>query len=108
VARNRYAIGFFGLAYYEANRRTLDAVALAAHKGESYVAPEPSAVLTRRYPLSRPLFLYVRLSALERPVVQEFVGYYLRRTDLVRTARYVPLTALQKREEQRKLAKAIR
>ncbi len=108
VARNKYAIGYFGVAYYEANKKMLDAVAVAAKKGEAYVLPEPKEVLTRRYPLSRPLFLYVRASALERPAVQEFVGFYLRRSDLVRSAKYVPLTALQQRQEQRKLEKAIR
>jgi phosphate transport system substrate-binding protein len=107
VARNRYAMGYFGVAYYEANKQTLTAVALAGKKGEDYVLPDAKHVLSRSYPLSRPLYLYVRTTALERPAVQEFVSFYLRRSDLVQAAKYVPMTALQQRKEQVKLEKAL-
>src|SRR5205807_9801234 len=46
VARNKYALGFFGVAYYEANKKALAAVALAAKQGETPVPPEPKEVLT--------------------------------------------------------------
>jgi phosphate transport system substrate-binding protein len=107
IARNKYAIGFFGVAYYEANKQSLAAVAVAGPKGEGadYVFPEAKEVLARRYPLSRPLYLYVRTSALERPALKEFVQFYLRRSDLVSAANYVPLTVAQQRKEQLKLEK---
>jgi len=107
IARNKYALGFFGVAYYEANKKSLSAVALAASPGEAYALPEARNVLARRYPLSRPLYLYVRTAALDRPAVREFVGFYLRRSDLVREARYIPMTALQQRKEQLKLERAL-
>ena len=71
------ALGYFGLAYYEANQDTLNAVAIDNNTGEC-VAPSPETVQDGTYaPLSRPLFVYVSAPALERPEVQEFTRFYL-------------------------------
>ena len=106
VARNKYAIGFLGVAYYEVNKGTLTAAALADKKG-NHVLPEAKTVLSRQYPLSRPLYIYVKDGSLKRPEVAEFTKFYLRRSDLVSAAKYVPLSALQQRLEQKKLEKAL-
>jgi phosphate transport system substrate-binding protein len=96
VMKNRYAMGFIGVAYYEGHKDKLRAVAVAHKKGAPYVLPEQEAVLSQRYrPLSRPLFIYVRKAALKRPEVRDFVTFYMRRDDLVAAAKYVPLTARQ-------------
>ncbi|MBX9677199.1 MAG: PstS family phosphate ABC transporter substrate-binding protein [Gemmataceae bacterium] len=94
VARNKYALGYFGLAYLEGHKDKLVAVALAAKDGK-FVEPKVDTVLDRSYPISRPLYIYVANKALARPEVKEFVGYYLRRSDLVSDVKYVPLSALQ-------------
>jgi phosphate transport system substrate-binding protein len=107
VARNKYALGYFGQAYYEAHKDKLIAIAIAKKNGEPFVAPSVETVLDRSYPLSRPLFLYIRTSSLQRPEVKEFVDYYMRRTDLVSTVKYVPLSALQHRTQSMKLKKAL-
>lgn len=107
VARNKYALGFLGVAYYEANSSELGVVALAGKDG-SFIAPEEKEILSRRYPISRPLFIYVKHASLKRPEVQEFATFLLRNRDLVKQARYVPLTRLNQTEEQAKLEKAIR
>src|SRR5262249_26960653 len=65
ISRNKYALGYFGLAYYEANTDKLSDVALATKKGE-YVAPTSKTVLSREYPLSRPLYIYLNNKALGR------------------------------------------
>lgn len=71
------ALGYFGLAYYEANQDTLNAVAVDDNTGEC-VTPSPETVQDGTYaPLSRPLFVYVSAESLKRPEVQEFVRYYL-------------------------------
>lgn len=106
VERSKYALGYLGLAYYEGHK---DKLAAAAIKGEGdYVLPDPKDVLTRKYPLSRPLFIYIRKDALKRPAVQEFTQFYLRRSDLVSEAKYVPMSPLQQLAERRKLNTALK
>jgi phosphate transport system substrate-binding protein len=110
VAGDKYALGFFGLAYYEANKDKLARVAVYNDKSKAYVEPSLTTVLNRTYvPLSRPLFVYVRKDALKRPEVKEFMIFYLRRSDeLARSAKYVPMRALERTRQQRKLDEALK
>jgi phosphate transport system substrate-binding protein len=108
VSRNKYALGYFGLAYYEAHKDKLAAVAIAAKEGDPYVTPSAETVLSNTYrPLSRPLFIYVKSSSLKRPDIRAFVEFYLRRTDLISASKYVPLSALQLRAQNAALKKAL-
>lgn len=76
VARDRYSLGYFGLAYYMENRDRLKAVAVDA--GSGCVLPTIENVSTFKYPLSRPLFIYVNADSFEGdPAVRAFVIYYL-------------------------------
>jgi phosphate transport system substrate-binding protein len=77
VAGDINALGYFGLAYYEANQDALNAVAIDNGDG-TCVTPSPETVQDGTYaPLSRPLFVYVTAESLQRPEVQEFVRFYL-------------------------------
>ena len=77
VAGDINALGYFGLAYYEANQDSLNAVAVDNGDGNC-VAPSPETVQDGTYaPLSRPLYVYVKAGSLQRPEVQEFVRFYL-------------------------------
>lgn len=77
VAGDVNALGYFGLAYYEANQDTLNAVAIDKGDGNC-VAPSAETVRDGTYaPLSRPLYVYVKAGSLERPEVQEFIRFYL-------------------------------
>jgi phosphate transport system substrate-binding protein len=107
VAGNKYAMGFFGVAYYEGNKGKLSVVSLSA-KGGDFIAPTPDAVLSHKYPISRPLFLYLNHKSLQRDEVQQFLRFYVRRTDLVSKVGYVPLSTLQHAKEKQKLEKAIK
>ncbi|MGI9253069.1 MAG: PstS family phosphate ABC transporter substrate-binding protein, partial [Thermomicrobiales bacterium] len=76
VANDENALAYFGHAYYEENQDTLNAVAIDGGKG--CIEPTADSVRDGSYaPLSRPLFVYVKKSSLERPEVQEFVKFYL-------------------------------
>lgn len=109
IAGNKYALGYFGLAYYEENKDKLAAVAVAARDGAAYVEPTQENVLKGTYkPLSRPLFIYVKKSALARPEVGAFVQFYLRRDDLVETAKYVRMNRRQQFTQQEKLDEALK
>jgi phosphate transport system substrate-binding protein len=91
------ALGFFGYAYYEENKDKLKLVAIDDQdetNGSGPIAPSPETVANGTYrPLSRPIFIYVKTSALARPEVQRFVEFYLANaTTLVREVGYIPLT----------------
>src|SRR5262249_49234719 len=109
VARNKFAMGFFGVAYYEVNKSKLDVVAIFNPKTKEYELPTPENVITKKYfPLSRPLFIYVKNSSLKRPEVREFVNYYMRSPETVRAAKYVSLNNLQLSKERAKLDQVLK
>jgi phosphate transport system substrate-binding protein len=90
VSGDEYALGYFGLAYFEENSDRLNAVPV--DDGNGPIEPTPENVNNGTYtPLSRPLFIYVNADAANRPEVREFVEFYLNRTDLVSEVGYVPL-----------------
>lgn len=94
ISGNRYALGYLPFAYYDANRDTLKAVAIDWEQDElGPMLPSMENVLAGTYnPLSRPLFIYVSTSSLERPEVVEFVQFYLdNATELATEVSYVPL-----------------
>ena len=100
VAGDKYALGFFGLAYYEENKEKLKLVPVDNGKGEP-VKPSIKTVSNNTYkPLSRPLFIYVSKEAAKRKEVRDFVKYYLNSAgNIVQDVGYVPLPE-EKYEQQ--------
>lgn len=77
ITGDRGAIGFFGAAYYFANKDKLRAVPIVNKAGKA-VGPDPKSIESGDYnPFSRPLFIYVKKSSLERPEVKAFIDFYL-------------------------------
>lgn len=71
------ALGYFGLAYYEANKKRLKLVGVDGGDGK-VVLPTSDTVRKLTYrPLARPLFIYVNKAALARPEVKGFLDFYL-------------------------------
>ena len=103
VASQPNALGYFGYAYYAENAARLKPVAIDA--GDGCVAPTPETIADGSYaPLSRPLFLYVNRTSLERPEVREFVRFMLGQTgDVVTTVGYVPAPLETYAENQERL-----
>ena len=93
VRGDKGAIGYFGLAYYMANKDALKAVAVVNPKTGKAVLPSVESVESATYaPLSRPIFIYVKKDALSRPEVKKFVEFYMTKgPDLVERVKYVPL-----------------
>lgn len=87
VAGDKYAIGYFGLSYYEENMDKLNIVKVNG------VEPSIETVKDGTYkPLSRPLYVYVNKKSLERPEVKAFMEYYLENAkNLVGDVGYIPL-----------------
>jgi phosphate transport system substrate-binding protein len=92
VENNKNALGYFGFAYYIGHKDKMKAVPILNAKNQP-VSPSIEAVNDGSYqPLSRPLFIYVRDSAAQRPEVKEFIAFYLGEgADLVKEVGYVPL-----------------
>lgn len=103
IAGDKYALGFFGLAYFEANKDKLRL--LAIDNGSGAVAPSIETVKNKTYaPLSRPLFIYVNSASLARPEVKAFVEFYLDNAEaLSKEVGYVPLTPEETQKEKDKL-----
>ena len=108
VSRNSGGMGFFGVAYYTANKASLGVVAVARKPGETYYEPTEENVLSGKYPISRPLYIYIKTKSLARPEVREFADFYLRRSDLVSKSGYVRLNALQSFRERKKFDTAAK
>jgi len=95
VAGDEDGIGYFGFAYYKANAEILRAIPIRKSADAPAVEPSPETILSKAYaPLSRPLFIYVKKSAMRRPAVASFVRYYIENARTLATkARYVAPTA---------------
>lgn len=89
VAGDENALGFFGLAYFEENKSTLKALPIDDgndSNGKGAIMPTAENVISGSYqPLSRPLFIYVRKDAAQRPEVREFVNFYLKNSPAMAT-----------------------
>ena len=92
VAGDRYALGYFGLSYYDQNKGQLKA--LAVDGGGGCVEPSVETAQSGEYkPLSRPLFMYVKKESLARPEVEAFLQYVLDNEQAIaERAQFVPLT----------------
>ncbi|MEX2465610.1 MAG: PstS family phosphate ABC transporter substrate-binding protein, partial [Gemmatimonadota bacterium] len=76
VAGDRFALGYFGYAYYIENQDALKLVAVDG--GAGCVLPSDETIEDGTYqPLARPIYLYVKRSALQRPEVLAFAEFVL-------------------------------
>lgn len=108
VADNKHALGYLGLAYAVANKGKVNMASLKGKDSKGFIEPSPTNVLNRSYPLSRPLFIYVKTASLKRPEVREFCQFYTRRADIVGEAKYVPLNLIQQQQQKKKLDQALK
>jgi phosphate transport system substrate-binding protein len=90
------ALGYFGVAFYEANKARLKVVPIDDERPENGVGPQlPTVanVLKATYsPLARPLFIYVRTTSLAKPEVAKFASFYVENAkELSADVGYIPL-----------------
>ncbi|WP_435097954.1 PstS family phosphate ABC transporter substrate-binding protein [Halarchaeum sp. P4] len=109
VQQDKYAIGYFGFAYYQGNK---DAVkALSINDGDKCVKPTLDNAKAGDYPLSRPLFTYPAKESLKQDQVAEFARYFVKQsanTELVANQiGYVPQTQEDMQAELDELNKVI-
>jgi len=107
VSGDRGALGYFGFSYYEENQDKLKA--LEIDDGGGCVAPNVETAQDGSYtPLSRPLFMYVKLSSLETTDgLADFVRFTLENAAAIaKEAQFVPLNQEQVDAELQKLEDA--
>ncbi len=96
LSRDEFALGYFGYAYYEENQSSVKVVPVDDGNdanGKGAIVPSPETVKNGTYfPLSRPIFIYPKIKALDRPEVKNFVDFYLTKgVPLVREVGYIQL-----------------
>lgn len=107
VAGDRDALGYFGFSYYLENHDKLRSIPIKPADDAEAVDPSLETIFDGSYaPLSRPLFLYVKNKAMDRPEVAKFVRFYLDNvTEFSKEAGYVPPTEKELAENQDALSK---
>lgn len=105
LTNNPTALGIFGYSYLEENSQIVKGVSIEDIK------PELSTIVSGKYPVSRPLFVYVKNGHIGKaPGIKEFL------TELTSDAAIgdngyliskglIPLTAKERKESQEKVAK---
>lgn len=93
IEGDKYALGFFGLAYYEESKDKLTLIGV--NNGKEVVKPTLETVSNGTYsPLSRPLLIYVNSTSIKQPEVVEFINFYLdKAAELSEDVGYIKLPA---------------
>ncbi|MGQ0841520.1 PstS family phosphate ABC transporter substrate-binding protein [Actinokineospora sp.] len=96
VSGSKGALGYFGFSYYEEATDKLKALKVDGGKG--CVEPSLKTAQDGSYsPLARPLFIYVSDAGLKKAQVVGFAEFYLAKNDdIVKAAKFVPMTDEQK------------
>jgi phosphate transport system substrate-binding protein len=107
VAGTPGGLGYFGFSYFEEHQDTLKALEIDG--GSGCVAPSVKTAQAGDYaPLSRPLYVYVKTTSLERPAVADFMRYLLdNEQEIADRARFVPLADAQLADSKQKLEDAL-
>jgi phosphate transport system substrate-binding protein len=95
VEGSKNGLGFFGYAYYQANKGDLKEVAIEDAETGKCVKPTAKTIKDGTYPISRTLYVYPNNAKVaENATLKEFLAYYLTKKSLTKNvteAGYVPL-----------------
>jgi phosphate transport system substrate-binding protein len=111
VSSSKFALGYFGFAYYAENMDRLKVLAITSADGKAVcVKPSVETVEKGEYtPLARPLFIYASHTSLKRPEVAAFLKYYLSEAgqNLVAERKYMRIKPDVLAEMQKRLDDAL-
>lgn len=111
VSGDKYALGYFGFAYYARSKKDLKAVAISATDDPAdAVKPTAESIEAGKYvPLSRPLFIYANKARLSDKTMAAFLKFYLGDgQQWVEDAGYVRLSESLLSESQGLLTEAVK
>jgi len=88
VAQNSSAIGYYGMGYISSKQKQ---ISVAQDEKSTYVNPTLDNVLSGKYPISRPLFLYT--NGQPQGLIKKFVDYVLSKEgqEIVIATDFVPV-----------------
>jgi len=88
ISSNRQAIGYYGMGYINPKQKALK---IAKDNKSGYFAPDIPNVVSGKYPISRPLFMYIKGEPCG--AVREFVDFALSPAgqEMVRLTDFVPI-----------------
>ena len=92
ISGDQYSLGYFGYAYYAANKDKLKVIGIDS--GEGCILPSEKTIDDASYkPLTRPLYIYVKKdSYANNQAVKEFVDFYMQEAGtLTAEVGYVPV-----------------
>lgn len=110
IQDNKYAIGYFGYAYYSENSDKVKALNIKAEEGGKCTPPSLENAKTGDYPMARPLYIYANADSLRNSkAVRKFTKFYLEKagTDRVKEIGYVPSSSEQVEKNLKKLEKTV-
>ncbi len=113
ISTDKLALGFFGIAYFEANKDKLKVVPVDDQNdenGKGAILPTIETVKNKTYtPLGRPLFIYVNSTAAKRKEVQSFVDFYLTQGGaLSQEVGYISMTDEEYKTEKTKFIEFVK
>ncbi|MDP3142988.1 MAG: phosphate ABC transporter substrate-binding protein [Candidatus Omnitrophota bacterium] len=88
VAQNPNAIGYYGMGYISSKQKV---IAVAKVAGAPYIEPSIETVVSKQYPISRPLFMYTK--GQPEGTVKEFIDFAFSKKgqEIVRATDFVPV-----------------
>ncbi|MDZ4661406.1 MAG: PstS family phosphate ABC transporter substrate-binding protein [Pseudomonadota bacterium] len=92
IVGDKDAMGYFGHAYYEANKTKLKVVPIQAEGGKA-ITPTTETIANGTYkPLSRMIYIYVSVAAGKKKEVSSFIDFYMKNAGaLVKDVGYISL-----------------
>jgi phosphate transport system substrate-binding protein len=106
IAGSKFSLGFFGHGYLTANAKRLKGLSIDGGSGP--ISPDDANVATRKYPLSRSLYIYVTSKSYDRAEIKNFVQFMATSgKHLVHDTGYLPLSEPEYQEMQQRFAKKV-
>ncbi|OGO57898.1 MAG: hypothetical protein A2V85_00630 [Chloroflexi bacterium RBG_16_72_14] len=88
------SFGWVGLAFAEENKGQVKEIEISKDVNGTCVAPSAATVSDGSYPVSRPLFIYVKKESAAKPEVAAYVDFYLADGTIAKVLETVPYVNL--------------
>ena len=93
IIGDNFSLGYFGYAYYAANKNKLKIIGIDSEDGNGCIVPGADTIDSGEYPITRPLYIYVNKTSYDsKPAVKEFVRFYMQHAaELTTEVGYIPV-----------------
>lgn len=106
IAGSKFSLGFFGHGYLTANAKRLKGLSIDGGSGP--ISADDANVATRKYPLSRSLYIYVSSKSYDRAEIRNFVQFMATSgKHLVHDTGYLPLSEPEYQEMLQRFTKKV-